>query len=686
MTSSVDSHSVPPFYACYLLRSYATSSSARTYIGSTPDPARRKKQHNGLLTQGAHKTKRGRPWETQMLVYGFPSKIAALQFEWAWQKPHMSRHLRTHPQISDIQQPSSSQQQHVAIPLFTDTPLNQIVIGEDGCKPLPCSSVQTSLLVARALLKSEPFAGWGLQIVFFEEYLWAAWKKLQTVYSTIAVQPDAIKVGLNIDTNQTRLSRALPPQDVSPNTMCDFSGVDGGRKSMLKFTEEERKAAKLESHTSGKAKGKVSAEGKPPGLWPEKLPKTLNVRSMGGTWQLLEAAPYPATSSVERGKKKDVDQESTTQQSSKSPQFHLDDEDVAFQSFKRFQSLLDARSLSIEDVLPLSVSLNNRRNADRLQGKCNICRKNVDLQDHTSYSLCPSPFEQLQPKPTTSATNRTQNLSRFGFGNSSTDDPKISKRAEYRHCESIFHIRCLADSFLKQNNQKGRFLLPTHGCCPTCFPTNRPSDLGRHNLSTWNEVIRGTFRRRDYVLREAKMLDIARMKAAKVAIQQAKKVRKTGAKKDSVSAAKKKVSSSQKVKDPIRHGDSDHEEEQVSNSEKENHISTNFTSIPTFSISGNGGLMSMLDQIEDVEECGQISNVAALASKRTVPSNWTPLPARTAPSDRINAQRNASDDNLESDLDSASPTKSANIAHFSTINRRSAAHRLPATPDVIDLT
>ena len=79
MSSSVDSHAIPPFYACYLMRSYATASSSRTYIGSTPDPVRRKKQHNGVLTQGAHKTKRGRPWETQMIVWGFPSKIAALQ-------------------------------------------------------------------------------------------------------------------------------------------------------------------------------------------------------------------------------------------------------------------------------------------------------------------------------------------------------------------------------------------------------------------------------------------------------------------------------------------------------------------------------------------------------------------------------------------------------------------------------
>ncbi|ERN05409.1 uncharacterized protein LOC18433588 [Amborella trichopoda] len=75
------------FFACYLLCSLSPRHKGHTYIGFTINPRRRIRQHNGEIGCGAWRTKRKRPWEMVLCIYGFPSNVSALQFEWAWQHP-----------------------------------------------------------------------------------------------------------------------------------------------------------------------------------------------------------------------------------------------------------------------------------------------------------------------------------------------------------------------------------------------------------------------------------------------------------------------------------------------------------------------------------------------------------------------------------------------------------------------
>lgn len=75
----------------YLLRS--EKKAVRTYVGYSPDPRRRLRQHNGELAGGDAPCV-GRPWQLVLFVGGFTSKHSALAFESAWQRPDVSRHIR----------------------------------------------------------------------------------------------------------------------------------------------------------------------------------------------------------------------------------------------------------------------------------------------------------------------------------------------------------------------------------------------------------------------------------------------------------------------------------------------------------------------------------------------------------------------------------------------------------------
>ncbi|EMG45412.1 Structure-specific endonuclease subunit SLX1, partial [Candida maltosa Xu316] len=136
-------HVTPLFYGVYILQSEPKPRSF--YVGSTPDPKRRLRQHNGdLKTGGAYRTKRNgsRPWKMIVLIHGFPSRVSALQFEHSLQHAHQTRHIDQESRVT-----TSSRQ----------------------------SSLHSKLANVRLLMKS--FRKMGLTVTVFDENVFETWQE-----------------------------------------------------------------------------------------------------------------------------------------------------------------------------------------------------------------------------------------------------------------------------------------------------------------------------------------------------------------------------------------------------------------------------------------------------------------------------------------------------------------------------
>ncbi|UPX19794.1 Slx4p interacting protein [Ascochyta rabiei] len=157
----IESKPIPAFYCCYLLRSTNRKS---YYIGSTPNPARRLGQHNGTSKGGAKRTamQGKRPWEMTCIVTGFPSHFAALQFEWAWQNTHMTRHIDR-----DVRDARAVELQKG----------KKAAPAASGRRKRPPMSLEARLKNLHHLLGVDSFRRWPLHLRFFALDVFKQWER-----------------------------------------------------------------------------------------------------------------------------------------------------------------------------------------------------------------------------------------------------------------------------------------------------------------------------------------------------------------------------------------------------------------------------------------------------------------------------------------------------------------------------
>ncbi|RMZ83997.1 hypothetical protein DV737_g1382, partial [Chaetothyriales sp. CBS 132003] len=233
----MDTKPIPAFYGVYLLRS--TVRKASTYIGSTPQPARRLGQHNGRVKGGAVRTSRAslRPWDMVCIVAGFPSNIAALQFEWAWQNAHLTRHISPQQRLS----------------FATVRTRANAGSGKARKRPRrPTSSLMDRLSNLHLLLRVPYFSRWPLEVSFFSHDVYTSW----TAWCERVDDQIRPNLSIRLDPRQSDqpphdITSAQPPSQKRKIDLMHKGGVHGIDPTYAQYQHVLTKATFLLDHGDG---------------------------------------------------------------------------------------------------------------------------------------------------------------------------------------------------------------------------------------------------------------------------------------------------------------------------------------------------------------------------------------------------------------------------------------------------
>lgn len=163
------------------------------------------------------------------LVTGFPSKIAALQFEWAWQNTHITRH------VSAEERDSTAGTSGKAPP-------------QSG-KARPRPSLKRYLSSLHLLLCAKSFERWPLKVAFFSPDVWKRWNnevdsKVREGIIIELVKPETLDVlGLN---HQATMSTGatITEKDYTNSaelaTRTGIHAIDVGYNSIKPHLEKSR--------------------------------------------------------------------------------------------------------------------------------------------------------------------------------------------------------------------------------------------------------------------------------------------------------------------------------------------------------------------------------------------------------------------------------------------------------------